>query len=871
MRPHHRWQAGLGLALLIMVALPLTAPAARSSAGGALAQAGLSGVVNLPSGAPAVGAIVWYAPIPAGGVYDERDEQFGAITVSDGSFSITGIVTGTYGLVVEPPENTPQAGVLRGVTLQALSAPPATPPLTLPAAPKRIEGTVTLGGTPTSGVQVLAYGPSSIWPRSATSGADGRFAVGVEGGTWEVAPAVGPGSTYGYDGPPSTVRFAEGSTVETATVTLTLASLSATITGSITDASGAPVEGITVEVASVESSRFASYTTYFDGLYSIPVSPGVWEVRVLPDLSRGYTPALPVATVEVADSQTITQSFTLLSGAVVDGSFLVDGDPATDVQGTVYAWDSAGDLVATSYAEGGSFSLVLTTGAYSLGVDLAPGSGYTTAGEVGLTIPPPTSTLQVIPVSLPLSANSAAIAGFLRLGSGEALSGVLATVIAIPDSPDAAPQWAEVEDATGAYSLSVTPGTWALSVAIDGEELYVAPVDPIIVTVGADETATKDLPMLTRDGVIAGEVRDEQGNPLGGQIVWVSNDLFEDQTVTGADGSFRFAVPLRNGANTLYELGGDFTCDTAEACYLDSLPEGIMAGPPASGSGLAEIEVRQIEARRATGGATLVGEVNNDGRKTSGASVLVINQGGIAFRPTSDDTDGAGAFSFALAYGAGQSRLSGELSISVGRKKVIYRIRRLSLPASASAGVALAQSTLPTVTVDLASVTGMPEPIVETFKPSLGWSTVLSDGTRIQIPPGAVPLRASEEDSARVVVAPALALPGTAQYREAATYGLSIAITVVSNNRPITERLAIPARVVLPYRLDDLDQNGATPSSARPAVYSGDLWRVADNYQLDQATRTYSFQATTMGTWALVRPQSACSGCTFLPMLETAP
>lgn len=874
MRTRYRWQASLGVVLLILVSLSFTAPAGGRPAGGSPAQtASLSGYVNLPDGSPASGATVWYAPMPAGGVYDELLEDYGASTDYYGHFSIGGLAPGTYGLVIEPPENTPTARVLRGVTQQAVEPPSAEPTLTLPAAVKQITGTVVLDGTPQGGVSVYAYGPTSIWPLIATSDPGGSFAFGVEPGTWELSATPADGSVYDSDGRPAIVRFPESSSVETATVTLVLASFSASVAGAVTDAAGAPIESLTVEAVSTESGRVLSSTTSVDGTYSLPVSPGLWEVSVVTNPSVDYYLAEPAAvTVEPVASETLTQDFTLLSGARIDGTFAAGGSPVSDVQGFVYARDAAGEVLASDYAEGGSFTLVLATGAYSLGVDLAPGSAYLSEDEVELSVPP-TAAGQIIPASLPLTRSSATITGTLRTASGQALTGVPATVTAFPEDPEAAPQWAEVVETSGSFSLTVTPGTWFLSVAFDDDARHVAPVDPILVTVRADETAAADLTALVRDGVISGVVTDEEGNPLAGEIVWVSNDLFEDVAVTGDDGGFRFAVPLRDGANTAYTIGGDFSCETQQACYLDSLPESVIAVPAGSGgAGLAQLGVKNLKATRATGGATLSGEVRNDGRRFAGATVRVIDQGGVAFNPTSDETDGQGQFQFALAYGADKTRLNGTLSISAGGlKKKTYQIKSLSLPRPGSVGAALAATDLTTATIDLAPVAGLPAVVAETFRPSLGWSTVLSDGTRIQIPPGAVPLRDGEQDRARVVVAPVLALPGSAQYREAATYGISIDVIITSSKRPIAEGLAIPAQIVLPYSFSDLANNGATPLSARPAIASGELWTVAPSYLLDQTARTFSFQTTSLGTWALVRPQTACSGCVFLPMVRSTP
>ena len=255
--------------------LPLGGALVTVTAGG-VAQV----VVTNPDGS-------YQAVIPAGSFnVSVTDEGFLA---SSGSGSAGGGDTFDFAASLLPWTTTP--------TTPPVSPPPPPPEVSPGAATSRVAGTATDGATqaPLGGVLVTVTGTASSFTLSATSGADGQYAV-------EGLPAEPFAVTFARDGySPLTYTVSESGPLDVAidpaleplTATATVPQPSGTTAsqaaGIVTDAAThTPLGGVLVTVASTGTSFTQSATTGSDGRYTVAgFAPQAFQVT----FSRaGYFP-----------------------------------------------------------------------------------------------------------------------------------------------------------------------------------------------------------------------------------------------------------------------------------------------------------------------------------------------------------------------------------------------------------------------------------------------------------------------------------------------------------------------------------------------------------------------------------------------------
>jgi hypothetical protein len=697
---------------------------------------------------------------------------------------------------------------------------------------------------------------------------------------------------YQFYGSPPSLRAQAGAGV-TDVGTLTLELRDSAIEGVVRDSAGAPVGYVPVE-ASREGGFVETAYTAADGSYRFKLAAATWEVSVLPDPSSGFLDEGSYQQVTTSRGVTTTLDFTLARGAnTVQGSF-IDADspatPLTDVRGWAYARDASGEYVAWDYVESGGFVLNVPAGSLRVGVLLAPGSRYSLAEEAELPaqqalagdaaeLAPYEQELTVAPalagspaaalsVSVPLRANNATISGRVLDQAGNPVTGVPVVVGLTPARAADAWQWADVDPGTGGFSIPVSAGVWYLSAFVDDETSpYHAPFsEPIAVTVGPGATTTQDIALQKLDGVVRGTVRDDAGTPLAGELVWVSSPFFTASAETDGGGAYEILVPLLNpdGSAASYQLGGDFTCASPESCFFDSDPVSVVpaarlvAGEPT----LAQAVSGNIVAVRATDGAILKGRLVNNGIAYGGKYVKPGAIDDVTIKE--DKTDNNGVFEVLLTFrGRGPDEYDGHLK--VGSKTI--RINGIDRP-NLLAGLAQTWPTVELLEFSVDPTEGLPRGLSAVFDNASGWSATLSDGTRVEIAPGSVPLAGDDGTQVRVSVTPTINIYPTAQFAEANWYGYDIVLTAVSSNRQITGELLAPARLVLRYGGLDYALNNIRESQLRPARLADERWTAADAFVLDRGANKVTVQTKTLGTWALVQERGPCAGCVYLPIVR---
>jgi hypothetical protein len=882
-----------------------TAPVALGPINLPLAVKRLTGSVQL-SGAALAGVDVYaYLPNTGSARY--------ASTAADGSFGI-GLEPGEWRVYVANEPGEPWQFVdAESLVSFADDTSLQTPTLALTVQPT--VGTITGRVLKPDGqpLPLPPPGSDSYYPYVYISGANrsffryesldatGAFTMPVVADTYTLYTAIDEAYYQIYGPPPS--RLVTTGAGETNVGVLTLELRDSRLTGMVRDEAGAPLANVPVE-ASREGGFLQSTYTDSNGIYSLKLAAATWDIAVFPHPSLGFLEASSYQQVTTTTGVTTTLDFDLTRGAnTLYGSFVAAGDPATpltDVRGWAYARDAASDeYVAWDYVEYGSFTLNVPAGELLVGVLLAPGSHYSLAGEeqfdsqqvlqtAGALGPAAADALELAPfeqkvlvapaapgepaavaaVRLTLRINDATISGRVLDQAGNPVTGVPVVVGLTPARAGDAWQWADVDQSTGGYSIPVSAGTWFLSFFVDDDSSpYNAPFsDPIAVTVAGGGAATQDVVLQKLDGVVRGTVRDEAGNPIAGQLVWVSSPFFTAAAETAGDGSYAIAVPLLNpdGSAASYELGGDFTCENLTSCFFDSDPITLTpaallrSGPPS----LDQTTSGDIVATKATGGAILRGRLVRGG--TAYASKVVKDGKINGVTINKDSTDGNGVFEVLLTYrGSGPAEYDGYLE--TGSKRIeVENVDRPNLVA----GPPQAWQAVELPAFELDPTEGLPAGVSAQFDNASGWSTTLSDGMRIEIAPGSVPLASNEGGSVRVTVSPTINIYGTGQFAEASWYGYDINLTAVSSNRLIGEELLAPARLVLRYGGQDYSLNDLRETQLRPARLADERWTAAAAFVLDRSANKVTVQTKTLGTWALVQERSACAGCVYLPIVR---
>jgi hypothetical protein len=142
------------------------------------------------------------------------------------------------------------------------------------------------------------------------------------------------------------------------------------------------------------------------------------------------------------------------------------------------------------------------------------------------------------------------------------------------------------------------------------------------------------------------------------------------------------------------------------------------------------------------------------------------------------------------------------------------------------------------------------------FKNSDGLTLPLSDGTLIQIPPGAMPDGFGPD--IRMTVDPQIELPSTDLNRLATFYGYAINLYDAKTGKPIDQLLKRPATITFSYTPAQLQQLGVSEADLQPAQFANDTWHVADGFLQDTQgdVKTISLETATLDSWALVVEQS---------------
>lgn len=338
------------------------------------------------------------------------------------------------------------------------------------------------------------------------------------------------------------------------------ASTSASVSGVVTDAEGAPLSGMLVYLMGANGTSYsytASANTGADGAYRIDdVAPGTYSIQFFGDSAHvgewwddriGQSDAL---TFEVAAGQHLTGMDAALSeGAAISGTVTdADGAPLADATVRVYGlWSGGwGWLKSTTTDAGGAYRFgMLRAGLHAIHVLPPAGTGLVDEWWEDSPFERTATRFEIardeavtgIDVELP---RAAAITGMVTGADGAPLQGVAVHARSVD-----APAWNSVThyartDESGVYVIEdLKAWRYDLTFTAPGTDYLTQRTDDFEVAAGA--VVRRDASLIV-GASIAGSVTGRNGVPLAWATVRLSdgNGSHLESTTTADDGTYRF-------------------------------------------------------------------------------------------------------------------------------------------------------------------------------------------------------------------------------------------------------------------------------------------------------------------------------------------
>ena len=357
----------------------------------------ITGTVTDSSGTGLVGICV--SAIPSSGGLSGPP----ATTVTGGTYSITGLASGTYTVDFYATSCQFSTGNYATTSVSSVTVTAGGTTANVDAtmiAGGTITGTVTdSSGTGLTGICVFASSSTGgSGGGSAVTGTGGTYTItGLAADTYTVSFSTGCGSAGSYATTTvSSVTVTAGGT--TANVNATMTAIQG-ITGTVVDAqTGAPIAGVCAYLYTTAGQRTSDpgVCTASDGSYTLPVAtPGSYVVGFLDPSglhvttwSGGVTSEASAIPVTVATGTTSTENVSMTEVQGITGT-VVDAQTGAPIAGVcAYLYTTAGQRTSdpgVCTASDGSYTLpVATPGSYVVGF-LDPSSLHVTTWSGGAT------------------------------------------------------------------------------------------------------------------------------------------------------------------------------------------------------------------------------------------------------------------------------------------------------------------------------------------------------------------------------------------------------------------------------------------------------------------------------------------------------
>jgi hypothetical protein len=179
-------------------------------------------------------------------------------------------------------------------------------------------------------------------------------------------------------------------------------------------------------------------------------------------------------------------------------------------------------------------------------------------------------------------------------------------------------------DNNGNYQLGVSAGTW-LVVAIDYAKQVYAPADTVTVTVGANQTVTRDFQLEKYKSFIEGTIKKQDGTPVPDILVLINGINPQDNG----------GMVITNNAG-YYKLGvepGQLSVFIAQIFQPETWPDGFYADPSADSVNVASGQTIQANFTLKPYTSFIEGTCKVNGTGLGGVQVSALqNAGGLNFK-----------------------------------------------------------------------------------------------------------------------------------------------------------------------------------------------------------------------------------------------
>ncbi len=505
-----------------------------------------------------------------------------ATTDTDGYFKLDTVPTGSYRLRVNPPSSPSGLAAPDDITVSltkgTLNTALITTPITLTQSVKHIVGKVTRsrnGAAVTDG-SVSAWQQNGGGYANGSVDSSGNFNLTVSaGGTWQVTAWPGFQPDWTLAGNPNTVRFTLPNTqAETQTSDFSVATLSATIQGTVSKPDGTPVNGSGSDYYSVSAWSDRSYggggwsQVNASGGYSMKMAPGTYKVSVYGSMNYGA----PQQTITVNEDETITLNVTLLARNGTITGLVQDNRGRGIADQWCNAWAKSGSGWGSGSSDStGRYTLNVTAGTYYVSCYPSGGAQATslssmqsTSTRYVTTDPPQEVTVAAngtVTADVVFAIADATISGKLIDQDGNPVTSVYGWINAQKcNSTPATTGFAYYGGlggsiTNGTFTLGVPGGCWTIRASLGylGDYTSASAKD---VTVDAGGTASNvELRLLPNNATVAGNVVDANGTTV--------TDAYGSVFLT--DGANYRWVQITNGTYSLKTSAGTWNF----GCWLD--------------------------------------------------------------------------------------------------------------------------------------------------------------------------------------------------------------------------------------------------------------------------------------------------------------
>ncbi len=445
-----------------------------------------------------------------------------------------------------------------------------------------VGGTVTNSAhQPIANVFVQIINLTTGYYYSTQTGSNGTYLLdGLPGGSYQLEFRPGGGEDYVYQYYPDESNAAAAQPVavtagQTSHADASLAT-AATISGRVTDASGAPVSGVRVFIenyggSGVDYVPTTEATTDANGNWSIVALPtGTYQVAFVPPYpsiyafqyyndATGEDPPTPVTLTAGTTTSNIDAALTTggqISGTVTNG---MTGGPAAGVY--VTALDSSGEQLSYATTDSqGNYTLPGLSPSASYRVEFSPASGSPLATEFY----PSGATLEAAtPVSVTVGQTTPNIDE--TLGEGGSISGVVTDaatgypiggvrVTITDDAGEAiyANEFGPYTDQDGSYDVTnLPPGSYKVEFASEGTLGFQYYKDASTLSAATTVTVAAGQAVMNIDGALT------EGGSLKGRVTDASTgQALADAEVGIVDGRGDFLNDAFTDANGQYTVSG---------------------------------------------------------------------------------------------------------------------------------------------------------------------------------------------------------------------------------------------------------------------------------------------------------------------------